>query len=121
MGRSTNNTCARQVADRWWNEWARLTIISSYILDLPEDLLHHFLTRLPPRSLLQLASTCKLLHNQAKSESIWRQCYINHFFWDGAASDSTAREQVKVLVQGCMGPGGRGWKREALSREGMLE
>ncbi|WOO78378.1 uncharacterized protein LOC62_02G001926 [Vanrija pseudolonga] len=92
-----------------------------YILDLPEDLLHHFLTRLPPRSLLQLASTCKLLHNQAKSESIWRQCYINHFFWDGAASDGAAREQVKVLVQGCMGPGGRGWKREALSREGMLE
>lgn len=94
---------------------------TSHFLDLPGDVLHLLLVRLPPRSLLQLGATCKLLHNELKNETFWRQCYINRFLWDGAATNDVAREEVKVLVQGCVGTGGRGWKREALSREGMLE
>lgn len=96
-------------------------LIPSYLLDLPEDVLHLLLVRLPPRTLLQIGSTCKLLHNALKGEAMWRQCYINHFLWDGAATDGRAREEVKVLAQGCLGTGGRGWKREALSRESMIE
>lgn len=93
----------------------------SYLLNLPNDVLHVLLVRIPPRSLLQLGATCKLLHEELKSESVWRQCYINRFLWDGAAGNGRAREEVKALVQGCTGVGGRGWKKEALSREGMLE
>ncbi|CAK9781730.1 hypothetical protein CC85DRAFT_281517 [Cutaneotrichosporon oleaginosum] len=92
-----------------------------YLLNLPSDVLHVLLIRIPPRSLLQLGATCKFLHEELKSESVWRQCYINRFLWDGAAGNGRAREQVKALVQGCSGIGGRGWKKEALSREGMLE
>lgn len=84
-------------------------------------MLHLLLVRMPPRSLLQLSATCKLLHETMKRDSVWRQCYINRFFWDGAAGDGRAREEVRALVQGCMGTGGRGWKKEALSRESMLE
>jgi len=83
--------------------------------------LHLLLSRLPPRSLLQMSATCTQLNAELKNETFWRQSYINTFLWDGAASDARARDQVKALVQGCMGVGGRGWKREALSREGMLE
>lgn len=93
----------------------------SYFLEIPEDVRHLLLVRMPPRTLLQVAATCKLLQNTMKSEAVWRQCYINRFLWDGAAGDTRAREQVKALVQGCMGTGGRGWKKEALSRESMLE
>jgi len=41
--------------------------------------------------------------------------------WDGAAREVAAKTEMKVLVQGCMGDGARGWKREALNREAMLE
>ncbi|GMK55880.1 hypothetical protein CspeluHIS016_0209360 [Cutaneotrichosporon spelunceum] len=92
-----------------------------YILNLPNDVLHVLLVRLQPRSLLQLGATCKFLHDELKSESVWRQCYINRFLWEGAAGNGRAREEVKALVQGCSGIGGRGWKKEALSRDAMLE
>ncbi|BEI84834.1 hypothetical protein CcaverHIS002_0502350 [Cutaneotrichosporon cavernicola] len=92
-----------------------------HLLNLPNDVLHVLLVRLPPICLLQLGATCKLLRDELKSESVWRQCYINRFLWDGAAGNGRAREEVKALVQGCSGVGGRGWKKEALSREAMLE
>lgn len=90
-------------------------------MELPNDVLHLLLVRIPPRALLQLGATCKQLHDELKSDSVWRQCYINRFLWDGAASNGRAREEVKALVQGCTGVGGRGWKQEALSREATLE
>nr|XP_031863898.1 uncharacterized protein CI109_000542 [Kwoniella shandongensis]KAA5530970.1 hypothetical protein CI109_000542 [Kwoniella shandongensis] len=92
-----------------------------HLLNLPEDVLHALLARLPPRTLTKLAQTCRTLYEQLESESIWRQSYVNRFFWDGAATDSRTKEDVMVLVQGCLNNGGRGWKREALSREAMTD
>ncbi|KAK8854560.1 hypothetical protein IAR55_003299 [Kwoniella newhampshirensis] len=92
-----------------------------HILNLPEDVLHTLLSHLPPRTLTKLAQTCRILYEELESESIWRQSYVNRFFWDGAARDSRAKEEVMILVQGCLNTGGRGWKREALSREAMLD
>lgn len=85
------------------------------------DVLHLLLVRLPPRSLLQLGATCKLLNEMIESEAVWRRCYINRFLYDGAANSAREREEVRVLVQSCKGVGGRGWKQEALSREAMIE
>ncbi|WVQ95174.1 hypothetical protein IAU59_002268 [Kwoniella sp. CBS 9459] len=92
-----------------------------HLLNLPEDLIHLLLSRLPPRSLLQLSSTCKALHDELEDESIWRASYVNRFLFDDAARRTYVREEVRVLVQGCLNSGGRGWKREALSREAMLD
>lgn len=85
------------------------------------DVLHVLLARLPPRSLKALAVTCKTLQEDLSNEGIWRQSYANRFMWDGAAREVVAKTEMKVLVQGCMGDGARGWKREALNREAMLE
>lgn len=93
----------------------------SYLLGLPEDVLHVLLTRLPPRSLLALAVTCRRLHEELEDEAVWRGSYVNRYLWDGAARDVGAKEEVKVLVQGCMGISGKGWKEEALRRQMMLE
>ena len=93
----------------------------SHLLDLPVDVLHVLLSRLPPRSLKALSVTCKTLKEDLEDESIWRQSYANRFLWDGAARSTIGKENVKVLVQGCTGDGGRGWRKEALNREAMLE
>ncbi|WWC71308.1 uncharacterized protein I206_105262 [Kwoniella pini CBS 10737] len=90
------------------------------LLDLPEDVVHTLLTHIPPRDLTRLAQTCKDLYEELEDESIWRQSYINRFLYDGAARSNQAKQDVKVLVQGCLNSGGRGWKKEALSRESML-
>lgn len=94
---------------------------NSHLLSLPVDVLHALLAKLPPRSLKALSVACKTLQEDLSDESIWRQSYANRFLWDGAALDRRGKENVKVLVQGCMGSGGRGWKKEALNREAMLE
>jgi hypothetical protein len=96
-------------------------LIFSYLLNLPADVLHILLAKLPPRTLKALSVTCKTLQEDLSIEGIWRECYANRFMWDGAALEVTARDEMKVLVQGCMGDGGRGWRREALNREAMLE
>ncbi|OCF32653.1 hypothetical protein I316_05574 [Kwoniella heveanensis BCC8398] len=92
-----------------------------HLLNLPEDLIHLLLSRLPPRSLLQLSSTCRALHDELEDESIWRASYVNRFLFEDAARRTSVRKEVRVLVQGCLNSGGRGWKREALSREAMLD
>ncbi|WVF67598.1 hypothetical protein IAT40_002356 [Kwoniella sp. CBS 6097] len=92
-----------------------------HLLNLPEDLIHLLLSRLPPRSLLQLSSTCRALHDELEDESIWRASYVNRFLSEDAARRTSAKEEVRVLVQGCLNNGGRGWKREALSREAMVD
>ncbi|WVQ79595.1 hypothetical protein IAT38_001695 [Cryptococcus sp. DSM 104549] len=91
------------------------------LLNLPEDLIHLLLSRLPPRTLLRLSETCKLLHQELEDESIWRKSYVNHFFGEGTARDPRCKEEVMVLAQSCLNTGGRGWKKEALSREAMTE
>lgn len=96
-------------------------LINSYLLNLPPDVLHLLLAKLPPRSLKALSVTCKTLQEDLSIEGIWRESYANRFMWDGAATEVSARAEMKVLVQGCMGDGGRGWRREALNREAMLE
>jgi len=96
-------------------------LMSSYLLNLPPDALHLLLAKLPPRSLKALSVTCKTLQEDLSIEGIWRESYANRFMWDGAATEVIAKAEMKVLVQGCMGDGGRGWRREALNREAMLE
>lgn len=84
-------------------------------------MLHVLLSRLPPRSLKALAVTCKTLREDLSDESIWRESYANRFIWDGAARSREGKEDLKVLVQGCMGAERRGWRKESLNREAMLE
>nr|XP_018261760.1 uncharacterized protein I303_06204 [Kwoniella dejecticola CBS 10117]OBR83918.1 hypothetical protein I303_06204 [Kwoniella dejecticola CBS 10117] len=109
---------------RWKGKRARdLTLIGEGecpLLNLPEDVIHTLLTRLPPKDLTKLAQTCRDLYEELEDESIWRQSYINRFLYDGASRSIQAKQHVKVLVQGCLNTGGRGWKKEALSRESML-
>ncbi len=93
----------------------------SYLLGLPQDVLHVLLSRLPPKSLLSMSLTCKILQDELKHEAIWRGSYVNRYLWDGAASFGSVKDEVKVLAQPCMREGGKGWKKESLSREGMLE
>lgn len=110
---------------KWYVERALTNVptslINSYLLDLPPDALHLLLAKLPPRSLKALSVTCKTLQEDLSIEGIWRECYANRFMWDGAATEVAAKAEMKVLVQGCMGDGGRGWRREALNREAMIE
>ena len=93
----------------------------SYLLDLPEDVLSVLLSRFPPKTLLALSFTCKALYEELRDEAIWRGSYVNRYLWDGASTSRRAKEDVRVLVQGCTGAGGRGWKNESMSREAMLE
>ena len=93
----------------------------SYLLALPQDVLLVLLSRIPPRSLLALSVTCKSLHLELRGEAVWRGSYLNRFFWDGASRDLAGKEEVKVLIQGCVGREETGWKKEALHRERMLE
>ncbi|WVR09372.1 hypothetical protein IAU60_006439 [Kwoniella sp. DSM 27419] len=60
------------------------------------------------------------LREELEDESIWRSSYINRFFWDGAARSDRVKHETRVLVQGCLNGGGRGWRKEALSREAMV-
>lgn len=53
-----------------------------------------------------------------EDESIWRDCYVNRFM--GSVRIDEVKQDMKVLVQGCLGSV-RGWKKEALGREAMLE
>lgn len=93
----------------------------SHLLNLPVDVLHVLLSRLPPRSLKALAVTCKTLREDLTQESIWRESYANRFIGDGAARSRQGKVDLGVLVQGCMGDEGRGWRKESLNREAMLE
>ena len=93
----------------------------SYLLALPQDVLLVLLARIPPRSLLALSVTCKSLHDELRDEAVWKGSFLNRFFGDGAARDLVGKEEVKVLIQGCIGREGTGWKKEALHREKMLE
>jgi len=91
----------------------------SYLLDLPQDVLHMLLGRIPPKSLNAISRTCTTLRDELEDDGIWRHSYVNHFVWDGASRDAAAKEVVRVLVQGCNG-GGMGWRYEGLAREAML-
>lgn len=90
----------------------------SHILALPEDVLRVLLGRMPPRSLSLLAQTCAGLREIMEDESIWRDCYVNRFM--GSVRVDEVKQDMKVLVQSCLGSI-RGWKKEALGREAMLE
>lgn len=76
---------------------------------------------MPPRTLRTLSTTCRTLREDLENESIWRESYGNRFLWDGAARDRWAKDDVKVLVQSCQDGIGKGWRKEALARETMLE
>jgi hypothetical protein len=86
----------------------------SHLLKLPVDLLQVLLSRLPPRSLSILSATCKTLRGDLEDETIWRQSYVYRYL--GQAKPT----EVQVLVQPC-GEDGRGWRKESLAREMMLE
>ncbi|WVW85344.1 hypothetical protein I302_107382 [Kwoniella bestiolae CBS 10118] len=122
--RKSSHAKPKKVISKWKGKRVRdLTLADEGecpLLNLPEDLIHTLLSRIPPRDLTRLAVTCKDLYEELEDESIWRQSYVNRFLYDGAARDIRAKEDVKVLVQGCLNNGGRGWKREALSREAMI-
>jgi hypothetical protein len=108
----------------WYVERAKSSLVTdkySHLLNLPVDVLQVLLARIPPRSLRALSVTCKTLREDLSDDVIWRQSYANRFMWDGAALEVAGRAEMKTLVQGCMGDGGRGWRREALNREAMLE
>ena len=92
----------------------------SFLLQLPQDVLHLLLCRLPPKSLLALSTTCVVLRQKLQDESVWRQSYVNRYLWEGAARSISGREDVQVLIQTCNGTT-RGWKQENLSREAMLQ
>ena len=83
-------------------------------MKLPVDLLQELLARLPPRSLSILSQTCKALRGDLEDESIWRRSYVHRFL--GSANPG----EVQVLVQPS-GDEGRGWRKESLAREMMLE
>jgi hypothetical protein len=85
----------------------------SYLLALPTDVLRLLLARLPPRTLIALGATCRELRELLDGETIWRQSYVNRFL-------SGERKNIKALVQ-CCGLAERGWRREALAREAMIE
>lgn len=104
----------------WYDQILIRADSDSYLLGLPEDVLQVLLARIPPRSLHALSATCSVLREQLKSETIWRQSYINRFLSYGSALESSARRDVRLLAQGCMGSG-KGWRREALAREAMLQ
>lgn len=79
------------------------------------------MSRLSPRTLLRFSETCKLLNEQAENDTVWRHSYVNRFLGEGVARDSKRREEIVVLAQSCVNAPGRGWKKEALGREVMLE
>ncbi|KAK4689613.1 hypothetical protein P7C73_g477, partial [Tremellales sp. Uapishka_1] len=93
----------------------------SYLLELPSDVLHLLLSHLPPRTLLVLSTTCRALHDTLKEDSIWRESYVNRFVGEAAVGAGKTKSDVKTLVQGVLGVGRRGWKKEALGREAMLD
>ncbi|ODN73046.1 hypothetical protein L202_08441 [Cryptococcus amylolentus CBS 6039] len=92
-----------------------------HLLNLPTDVLHVLLTRLPPRSLLRLSATCTALHAHCNNDTVWRHSYINQYFGVGVSRDAGRRKEVEILARGCTGIGERGWKRESLERLRMLE
>ncbi|WWD02114.1 hypothetical protein V865_000152 [Kwoniella europaea PYCC6329] len=124
LPRKSPHSRPKKIVSKWKGKRARdLTLADEGecpLLNLPEDLIHTLLSRIPPRDLTRLAQTCKDLYEELEDESIWRQSYVNRFLYDGAARDIRAKEDVRILVQGCLNTGGRGWKREALSREAMI-
>ena len=92
----------------------------SYLLDLPQDVLHSLLCKFAPKSLLNLSATCTLLQKELEDETIWRHSYVNHYLWDGASRSKVGRADVQLLVQGCLGTP-QGWRQESLGRETMLK
>lgn len=98
-------------------------IHDSYLLRLPEDVLQLLLARIPPRSLLALSATCRYLHDELQDHLIWKHSYVNRYIGENASATLAGRQAVRTLVQGCEGQGlpGRGWKKEGLAREAMLE
>jgi hypothetical protein len=90
-----------------------------YILALPEDVMRLLLGRMPPRSLRALSQTCAGLRAILDDDSIWKDCYVYGFLQSIRPRD--VRREMDVLVQGCLGAANRGWRREALGRESMLE
>ncbi|ODN87377.1 hypothetical protein L198_07001 [Cryptococcus wingfieldii CBS 7118] len=92
-----------------------------HLLNLPTDVLHVLLTRLPPRSLLRLSATCTALNAHCNNDTVWRHSYINQYFGVGVSRDAGRRKEVEILARGCTGIGERGWKRESLERLRMLE
>lgn len=79
------------------------------------------MSHLSPRTLLKISETCKLLNEQAENDTVWRHSYINRFLGEGVGEDGKRREEIVVLAQSCVNVAGRGWKKEALGREVMLE
>ena len=70
---------------------------------------------------MRFSETCKLLNEQTENDTVWRHSYVNRFLGEGVARDSRRREEIVVLAQSCVNAAGRGWKKEALGREVMLE
>ncbi|WWC90437.1 uncharacterized protein L201_005372 [Kwoniella dendrophila CBS 6074] len=124
LPKKSSHVKAKKLGSKWRGKRVRdLTLTNEGecpLLDLPEDIIHTLLSHIPPKDLTRLAQTCKDLYEVLQDESIWRQSYVNRFLYDGAARDNKAKRDVKLLVQGCLNNGGRGWKKEALSREAML-
>lgn len=84
-----------------------IKLICSHLLNLPEDLLHHLLTSLPPFALRALSQTCSSIRIYLSHDSIWRDNYTRFY---------TA---PLCLTQPCLD--GRSWRSEGLAREAMIE
>ena len=76
------------------------------------------LGRMPPSSLKVLGQTCAGLRAILEDEAIWRDSYVHMFM--GSVRTDEVKGDLKILVQGCLGTE-RGWKKEALGREAMIE
>lgn len=94
------------------------------------------LALIPPRQLLPLRLIARAFDDLLDNDTVWRESYINRFIPPGPPAsaqagvasrrddgDEEGRADRLGLVRSCVGTGagGQGWKREALSRESMLE
>ena len=79
----------------------------SYLLTLPEELLHALLTSLSPSTLRALAQTCSSLRNYLSYDLIWRDVYARYF------------DAPLGVAQPCLD--GQSWRSESLARELMID
>lgn len=89
----------------------------SCLLSLPDDVLVALLGKMPPKGLKALGETCQLLRYAVDDETIWKNCFVNRFFSYGS---DVNKSDLTVLAQPSLTEG-RGWKKECLAREAMLE
>lgn len=90
------------------------------LLNLPPDVLAPLIALLPPRALLQVQLVCRQLRGLLKGDTIWREAFLNRFLYSGATKFGSPSPALG-LVRTCLYNTEKGWRREGLARENMLE